>query len=262
MRYVRSVDDRDAFDTGYPGHRAQYLSQLESALVFASSVAEGGRAAGLHYHPADQLYFLFEGSMTVQYGDDQRRIESGTLVHIPAGIAHANWNDGPGPETHLEVVVPALRPGQPLAFHVETPGDVPEDVRTTQRVTITSVNGGALADVKPGSGVRVQALAGPGTAIDTVIAYYVELDAGCGDDTAQVGEHDTYLFVISGSLTVEIAGELSDVGARSVVLLPAGVSHRYTNRSDAPVMSLAILAPALGETWDRDAVWSKVALRS
>src|SRR4051795_421491 len=111
MQYIRAVDDRDAFDTGYPGHRAQYLSQLESALMFASTVGEGGRAAGLHYHPADQLYFLFEGSMTVRYGDEQSAIGPGTLVHIPAGLAHANWNEGPGPESHLEVIVPPLRPG-------------------------------------------------------------------------------------------------------------------------------------------------------
>lgn len=107
MKYVRPCNEDETVDTGFPKYRAQILSNLESAIILASHIGEGGCGPGLHYHHSDQLYFLAKGTMTVRLGDRVHDVATGSLVFIPAGLPHCNWNNGPGSETHLEIIVPA-----------------------------------------------------------------------------------------------------------------------------------------------------------
>jgi len=85
VQFIRPFDDANAFDTGFPGYRAQVLSHLESAVMINSHIEKGGCGPGLHYHHVDQLYFLLRGQMTLQLGTTERNIDAGTLVIIPAG---------------------------------------------------------------------------------------------------------------------------------------------------------------------------------
>ncbi|HXR54992.1 MAG TPA: cupin domain-containing protein, partial [Acidimicrobiales bacterium] len=141
MEFIRPLDDTKITDIGFPGYRAQFLSYLESALMLASHVEEGGSGPSLHYHHADQFYFLLRGTMTVQLGDDVHKAGPGSLVFIPAGLPHRNWNEGPGTETHFEMIVPTPRPaGARLALQVDSSDDIPEADRTDQPGVVSSVD--------------------------------------------------------------------------------------------------------------------------
>ncbi len=247
---VRPVDDLLAFDTGYPRHRAQVLSQAESALVFASTVGEGGCAAGLHYHHFDQMYFLFEGQMSARLGDDVRELTVGTFVHIPAGLAHCNWNDGPGQETHLEICAPSPAiPGSKLAFAVDGPEDVPADVRATRKATVRAVDPDDL--VQLASGARYQSLAESTDGIESAAVYYVETEPGLGRRLMHLHEFDQYYFVLGGRLTVDFAIGSLEVPARHLLFLPAGVPHRLSNAGSTTETHLAMdIPPPVGTDWD------------
>lgn len=130
MQYLRPFDPDKAVDAGFPGFRAQVLSHLESALMMSSHIKEGGCGPGLHYHRSDQLYYLIEGLMNIQLGTEIHHIRAETFVFIPAGLAHRNWNEGPGDETHLEMMIPAPAPMAPLTIMVDSPDDVPAADRT------------------------------------------------------------------------------------------------------------------------------------
>ncbi|MEU1168151.1 cupin domain-containing protein, partial [Streptomyces sp. NPDC005921] len=156
MEFVRPFDDGKAVETGFPGYRAQVLSHLESAVMIASHIEEGGCGPGLHYHRSDQLYYLIRGSMNVRLGDDVHAIEAGTLVFIPAGLAHRNWNTGPGAETHFEMIVPA--PG-PLGIPVDSPKAVPAEDRATRAADIRRVDPARFSQPDPAAH---RAAPGPG----------------------------------------------------------------------------------------------------
>lgn len=53
---------------------------------------------------------------------------------------------------------------------------------------------------------------------------------------------DESVVVLAGEATAEIDGELSELGERDATFVCAGVSHRFMNRSDAPMTILWIYA--------------------
>jgi quercetin dioxygenase-like cupin family protein len=251
MQYVRPFDDEKAVDTGFPGYRAQILSHFESAVMLASHIEEGGCGPGLHYHRSDQLYYLIEGSMNVQLGAEVHHIDAPTFVFIPAGLAHRNWNDGPGAETHFEMIIPAPAPMAPIAIMVDSADDVPVADRTDRTGYTRQVDPAELDE--PMAGLRVVSLGGPASGSLNTVVNYMELDPGGAGPDTHIHEFDQYYLVLEGELTVEVALDTHVVPPRHLVILPAGVPHRQYNASAATEKHLAVLAPPplAGKPWDR-----------
>lgn len=251
MRYVRPFDLDLAIDTGYPGYRAQFISHLESALLIASHIAAGCGGPGLHYHRSDQLYYLVRGSMKVRLGDAVHDVEAGSLVFIPAGLAHCNWNEGAGTETHFEMIIPATAPMAQIAFPVESPQAVPDEYRTSQPGYVRKVERAALEEPLPG--LRVQPLADPEAGSHRSVVNYMEVAPGSAGPGTHVHEFDQYYLVLEGELTVEVALEKHVVGPETLVILPAGVPHRQWNEGAVTEAHISVLAPAPepGKPWDR-----------
>lgn len=245
MKFVRPFDRSAAVETGYPGYSAQFVSSQESTLIIGSWIASGGCGPSLHYHDSDQSYFLVRGEMTVQLGTEIHQVTAGSFVHIPAGLAHRNWNDSDAEEFHFELIVPTPRPGAPLLHFVDEPAAAPlQDggyVRTTTDEDFT------VPDGFPGMGVC--ALLKNESSVVNAIRM---APGGEGPDT-HIHEFDQYYIVLEGSLEVEVALERHQAPAGSVVLLPAGVPHRQWNEGSGREMHLALLAPAPrpGAPWDR-----------
>ncbi|MFE1980130.1 MULTISPECIES: cupin domain-containing protein [Streptomyces] len=242
MQYIRPFDPDQAIDTGFPGYRAQFLSHLESAILINSHIEEGGCGPGLHYHHVDQLYYLVEGTMNVQLGHEVQHISAGILVFIPAGLAHRNWNDGPGAETHFEMLIPAPGPMAQLAYMVDSPDDVPASHRTDHPGYTRRVDPEALDEAMPG--LKMLALASPATGARHTVVNYMEVAPGGAGPGTHIHAFDQYYLVLEGELTVEIALEKHVVGPRTLVVLPAGVPHRQYNAGTMTEKHLAVLSPA------------------
>lgn len=250
MQYVRGFDRNKSVDTGFPGYRAQFLSALESALMIASHIEEGGCGPGLHYHRSDQLYYLLTGSMNVQLGHQVHQIEAGTFVFIPAGLAHRNWNDGPGSETHFEMIIPAPAPMTQIALMVDSPDDVPAEDRTDDRGYVRRIDADQLNLAMPG--LRITPLTGPGLGCANAVVNYMEVEPGGAGPDTHIHEFDQYYLVLEGELTVEVALQKHVVPPHTLVILPAGVPHRQYNDSAVTEKHLAVLSPAPqpGKAWD------------
>jgi mannose-6-phosphate isomerase-like protein (cupin superfamily) len=251
MQFVRPFDDSEAFDTGFPGYRAQFVSKLESALLIHSVIQENGCGPDLHYHHSDQMYFMLEGGTKVQLGDDVREAKALSLVFIPAGLPHRNWNDGPGQERHFEMIIPAPFPGAPIAHMVESAGDVPAERRAIRPGYVRQVESSHLHEALPG--FRMQALADPGSGSAHAVMNYAEVDAGAAGPGMHIHGFDQYYMVVSGELTVEIALETHVAGPNTLVVIPAGVPHRQYNDGSTTESHLVINTPTPlpGQPWDQ-----------
>jgi quercetin dioxygenase-like cupin family protein len=75
---------------------------VDSCYVICSRVEPGAGGPKLHTHPADQFYFVMSGTMLLQLGTDEFSVGSDTLVFIPEGTPHFNWNPGDETAVHLE----------------------------------------------------------------------------------------------------------------------------------------------------------------
>jgi mannose-6-phosphate isomerase-like protein (cupin superfamily) len=73
------------------------------AMVVAPPGASG---PGLHIHRFDQFYYVLDGTLNVEIGLDSHRVRANSLVVLPAGVPHRNWNEDSIPERHLIISVP------------------------------------------------------------------------------------------------------------------------------------------------------------
>jgi mannose-6-phosphate isomerase-like protein (cupin superfamily) len=79
---------------------------LKTLSLGVFRVPPGGRGPGLHVHRFDQIYYIYRGTMDLEIGFERYSVGPHTLVTIPAGMPHRNWNSGSEPELHLNLRVP------------------------------------------------------------------------------------------------------------------------------------------------------------
>jgi mannose-6-phosphate isomerase-like protein (cupin superfamily) len=106
---LRTVDHH-AFDPSR--YDVQHLFHGESCVIIGSNVPAGEPAFRHHRHEhSDQLYYIVSGEMHVQLGTEELVAGPDTLVYIPKGLPHHNWNEGDVTERHLTLLVPSPEPG-------------------------------------------------------------------------------------------------------------------------------------------------------
>jgi mannose-6-phosphate isomerase-like protein (cupin superfamily) len=114
--------DQSAF-TGRPFDTQQLADRStgsDNVRVYYARVQPGAGGPATHIHDFDQLYWILQGTMQLEIALKTYSAGPNTLVVLPAGVPHRNWNDGPDVESHLAVLAPAPYPGekldQPVSF--------------------------------------------------------------------------------------------------------------------------------------------------
>jgi quercetin dioxygenase-like cupin family protein len=67
--------------------------------------AAPGRGPSLHTHPYAEIMIVQEGSATFTDGQNQREVEAGNVVVIPAGEPHGFKNTGEGHLKQIDIHV-------------------------------------------------------------------------------------------------------------------------------------------------------------
>ena len=108
--------NRSVLSTGYSDAISMYVGE----------VAPGAGGPGTHIHAFDQFYFVLSGELSVEVGLERYTAAPGSLVCMPAGVPHRQWNEASETERHVALLVPTPKPGKPLdiAFHHEPTGEV------------------------------------------------------------------------------------------------------------------------------------------
>ncbi|MFT3864165.1 MAG: cupin domain-containing protein [Solirubrobacterales bacterium] len=75
-------------------------------LMYVGKVDPGAGGPPLHVHEFDQFYYVLEGRLSVEIGFETFVAEPNSLVVLPAGVPHRQWNDGPEIERHIAVNIP------------------------------------------------------------------------------------------------------------------------------------------------------------
>jgi mannose-6-phosphate isomerase-like protein (cupin superfamily) len=86
----------------------------EHVRIYVARVPPGGGGPTTHVHEFDQLYFVLRGTMQLEIALGRYTAGPNTLVVLPAGVPHTNWNDGPEVESHLALLAPTPPPGMRL----------------------------------------------------------------------------------------------------------------------------------------------------
>lgn len=234
MRAVRPIDWDSAQkrrDTGRLGH---VLYSGESCYIMASKVPAGVEGADTHLHVSDQIYYIVEGELEIELGDQTVTASAGQSVFIPAGVAHHNRNVSDSDEVHLEIIAPAVPAGSPLADFV---GDGPVPPHDGAQALVSS----PAAPV--GDRISMSWLTRRNDGSEHVGLYIADMEPGKRGPITHIHDFDQFYFVLSGQLQVQVALEEHSVSPNSLVVLPAGVPHRQWNASAEPERHLTILVP-------------------
>jgi quercetin dioxygenase-like cupin family protein len=97
--------------------RAERLSAIELAL------AADWTGPPLHHHAFDEAFYVLEGELTFQLGDERRTAGPGELVFAPGGAVHTLGNLSGAPARYLLICAP---PGFERRFMAEPDGPLPE----------------------------------------------------------------------------------------------------------------------------------------
>jgi mannose-6-phosphate isomerase-like protein (cupin superfamily) len=88
----------------------------DSAFVLAEWAAPGAPAgppsfiAPFHvHHTDDEAWYVLEGTLAFQLGDQQVQASAGTAVFAPRGVPHTYWNPSPTPARYLLIMTPTIQ---------------------------------------------------------------------------------------------------------------------------------------------------------
>jgi mannose-6-phosphate isomerase-like protein (cupin superfamily) len=56
------------------------------------------------HHSDDEAWYVLEGTLFVQVGDDEVEARAGSAVYVPRNTPHTYWNPGPEPARYLLVM--------------------------------------------------------------------------------------------------------------------------------------------------------------
>lgn len=247
MRYVQQVDfaafPPDAFETQ---RLADARTGLDSCICLCTRVPPGkGTTAGLHTHSVDQLYYVLSGRMHARIGDTTYEVEPESLVIIPAGTPHWNWNEGTADEVHFELIVPPPGPGEPLLTPVadgSASGAVPTEL--VRRLDHARFNQERFSQI---------ILADRATGVNTLSLGVFRVPPGGQGPGLHMHRFDQIYYVYRGTMELEIGFERYSVGPHSLVTIPAGMPHRNWNAGAEPEYHLNLRVPepsGEGVIWD------------
>ena len=121
------TDEAAPKETPFQGFRIHWLTDYKSGartgMINIAEVDPGGGSPPTHIHGFDQYYFVLEGTLSIQMGLDQLEAGPNTLVVVPAGVPHKQWNEGDVMERHMTVNAPS----PPKYTSPEDPWDVGVD---------------------------------------------------------------------------------------------------------------------------------------
>jgi mannose-6-phosphate isomerase-like protein (cupin superfamily) len=248
MQYVRAVDF-DAFpaEAFHSQRLADATTGLDSCICLCTRVPPGvGTTTGLHTHPSDQLYYVLSGTMHARVAAQTYVVKPDSLVIIPAGTPHWNWNEGTQDELHFELIVPAPGPGQSVVTPIDERGAAGAQGPTTRVIRVLDE-----AQFDPEHFSQI-VLADRATGLETLGLGVFRVPPGGRGPGLHMHRFDQIYYLLRGTMELEIGFEHYTVGPNTLVTIPAGMPHRNWNASSEPEYHLNLRVP---EPLGRDVIW-------
>jgi mannose-6-phosphate isomerase-like protein (cupin superfamily) len=60
------------------------------------------------HHRDDEAWYVLEGTLIVQSGEERVELPAGSGLIVPRGVPHTYWNPGPAPVRYLLTMPPAI----------------------------------------------------------------------------------------------------------------------------------------------------------
>lgn len=259
MHYVSKIDFTAAQTPNvYAGHsagfkRATYVDHQVGSVHMGTGICYLDGTIAPHLHSFEESFYILDGSVIVQIGDDAYTLGPGDYGLIHTGVKHAWRNVGTTPARWLEMQSPQPRPPTYEQDTFFVGGEVP-----TQAAPLDGSNSllGHFDEAqlpRPGAPSEMEGF-NPTTGV--AIKMFVDRSFGAVHQSlfliqympgAQIAVHDHTFeesyYILSGEVEAQCDGQTYRLGPDSVIWTSVGCLHSFANVGTEPVRWLETQAP-------------------
>ncbi|MGE3619234.1 MAG: cupin domain-containing protein [Acidimicrobiia bacterium] len=221
---IRAIE-REALEDG----GARYLYYGEGCAIAARLTAPGSGSGPL-VSATETTCFVVDGELAVDIEGATTVLGAGDVAWFPPGTPRRLTNPNATDAVHLEITAPGLPSGSD-----DRPASTESSARAfTRTPDLSAFSGTTFAQawlVRREDGAR------------SAQAYLADMPPHVSGPSLHYHEFDQFYFVLSGTLSVQVAMEHHQAGPGSLVALPARVPHAQRNLGDLPERHLALLVP-------------------
>lgn len=264
MHYVSTIDPESATTPEvYQRHsagfrRSTYVDHTNGSVHMGTGICYLQPAGTIepHVHAFEETFYIIEGQVIVQIGDQAYRLGPGHFGLIGTGVKHGWRCDGDQPARWLEMQSPQPRPldyGRDTFF---VGGSVPDEAAPPDAGSAAHGLIGFFDDSqlpRPGAPAEME---GFNPTSGVAIKMFVDRSFGAVHQSlflirympgAKIAPHDhtfeeSYL-IVSGEVRATCDGQTYTVGPGSVVWTSVGCIHSFENTGSEPVTWLETQAP-------------------
>lgn len=229
-------------------------------MYFCLLHKNAGTGSDLHYHPNELLIFPLRGKINAIVGKDRRIVSPGTFVHAPAYARHSMRATEDGNLQYLYIkdktwTVVGLAEDEAVPEKAMTVEEVNRKYQLGERDKHVKAEGKSQAvveglpecfypivsslDAPRCSARRVSWIEGERLAFG-----YFEVPGGY-DEPEMEAQRETFVYVLSGAMRAQAAGEKKTVKTGDIVYIPRGERYSFAVDGDYVRYALVCSTPYL-----------------
>lgn len=263
MHFVSRIDPAAApvpelYEQGTTGfRRASYVDRVMGSVHMGTGICylEANGAIRPHLHSFEESFYILDGTLILQMGEQAYPLGPGHFGLIGTGIPHSWRNAGAQPARWLEMQAPQPRPADAAAgrdtFFIA--GEVPAQAtaRASDCPTLGYFDEAQLP--RPGGPSQMEGF-NPTTGV--AIKMFVDRSFGAIHQSlfliqyqpdAKIDLHDHTFeesyFIVSGQVHATADGATYDLGPGDVIWTGVGCLHSFANLGAEPVRWIETQAP-------------------
>jgi quercetin dioxygenase-like cupin family protein len=203
--------------------------------VVALEVPAGWPGPPLHHHDFDEAFYVLDGALTFQVGEELVTAGPGALAFAPRGVHHTLANLADVPARYLLIITPG---GFERRFDAEPSAPYPETI-----VVGDPIGGAGTTLPDPPAGpIRVLLHGEESGGVVSVVDN--DVGAGSAGPYLLVHDFDEAFCILEGELTFQVGDALVTARAGDVAFAPRGVPHTFTNARGGPARQVIVCTEA------------------
>lgn len=232
--------------------RAAYRS--DEALLTFNWIEPGMPRWTPHSHPFDQIVITVHGTQILEIENEILRCPAGSVVRVPANAKHTGWPEGDEQVLNIDVFAPPRadylhfaahqteypqpEPGYPV-YH-QNPKAAPPDGKWMEDTSDILFRWADLPQTPIEGGKMMRA----GFRGDHALLSFNFVSPDLPRMEPHSHPFDQLVLVMSGTLALEVDGEVMECPPQSIVRVPSNAMHTGWAVGGEPVVNLDIFAPA------------------
>jgi len=261
MHFVSRIDPESAktpqiYDGKSSGFfRATYVERSTGSVHMGTGICylDPNGSIEPHLHSFEECFYIMEGNVIVQIGDEAFSLNAGNYGLISTGIKHAFRNVGDAPVRWLEAQSPQPRNpdyGRDTFFvggEVHTQGKPPASDSPMfgffDESQLPHPGGPSqMEGFNPTTGVAIKMFVDRSFGAVHQSLFLIQYMPGAKIDPHDHTFEESY-FIVSGRVKATVDGEVHELGAGDVVWTGVGCIHSFENVGDEPVRWIETQAP-------------------